>query len=249
MNKSISSKMTSKEERWSRGPEAAVSDDAKIPIDSTLSPDLFETLHKPSVQILRWFAWSLLRGSLEEGMQTLSRALVHNGLSCFSSKAVAWLDWLNVSCLLPLLESIAQRFACSPRGFTVQQARAQLCDPSGSGRRQDDGFFGRNFQNISHLRVSTCSFVRNQKRPMKGCPKEIFSNLRPQLSCAMMLVTLGLYGKLIVEMPSMLNLPIERTTRWKCESDLRRILHYYCTLLSHFDIVLAERRCSSSEDS
>ena len=58
---------------------------------------------------------------------------------------------------------------------------------------------------------------------MEGCPpvtpvqwcstKEIFSNLRPQLSFAMMLVTLGHYGKLVVEMHSMLNLPIERTTR------------------------------------
>ena len=50
--------------------------------------------------------------------------------------AVAWLSWLSAKLLTPSQSRTSlgineQDFACSPRGFTVQQARAQLCDPSG----------------------------------------------------------------------------------------------------------------------
>ena len=50
---------------------------------SRSAPDLFETLHKPSVK-------NECDGLLGL-MQTLSRVLVHNG-HLFVQKAVAWLD-------------------------------------------------------------------------------------------------------------------------------------------------------------
>ena len=57
------------------------------------------------------------------------------------------------------------------------------------------------------------------------------------------------HGELVVEISPMLDLPIERTTRWKYESDLKKgpalLLHPSVANLT----TLAGRRCSHSEDS
>ena len=69
---------------------------------------------------------------LEKGMQTLSRVLVLNGLLRFSFKSRRMAGLAQRELFTSSLGINCARFRLQPTVvFPVQQARAQLCNPSG----------------------------------------------------------------------------------------------------------------------